>query len=165
MQGHGQLTCGTQSSTLPRMILLHATCVAIGDIGVLIRGRSGSGKSDLALRLIDAGAALVADDYCELVAEGDALVARAPALIAGKMEIRGYGIAPMPARDAVRIGLVVDLAPWGQIPRIPDETSCVLAGVRVAAFTVDPAMASAAAKVRVVAQLGRAPAAAAAAHS
>ena len=132
------------------MIMIHASCVAVEGIGVLIRGGSGAGKSDLALRLIDDGAVLVSDDYCEVIEEGDGLIATAPALIAGKMEIRGFGIASVPFTPRAVIGLVVDLAPWGQIPRMPDETTCSIAGVVLPWLTVDPATVSAAAKVRVV---------------
>ena len=60
-------------------MLVHATCVALDGAGVLLRGPSGSGKSDLALRLIDGGARLVADDQVALSAEAGRLVARAPA--------------------------------------------------------------------------------------
>jgi serine kinase of HPr protein (carbohydrate metabolism regulator) len=57
---------------------VHATCVAIDGRGILIRGRSGAGKSDLALRLIDRGARLVSDDYTILAASGGRLRAAAP---------------------------------------------------------------------------------------
>ncbi len=132
------------------MILIHASCVAIDGIGVLIRGGSGAGKSDLALRLIDGGAVLVSDDYCEVIEEGDGLIAAAPKLIAGKMEVRGFGIARVPHVPRAVIGLVVDLAPWGEIPRMPDATTCTIAGVALPWLTVDPATVSAAAKVRLV---------------
>src|SRR5687768_5319074 len=132
------------------MILIHATCVAIDGIGVLIRGPSGAGKSDLALRLIDDGAVLVADDYCEVIEEGDGLIATAPALIAGKMEVRGFGIAAVPYVPRAVIGLVVDLAPWNEIPRMPDTGMRTVAGVDLPWVTVDPATVSAAAKVRLV---------------
>jgi serine kinase of HPr protein (carbohydrate metabolism regulator) len=132
------------------MILIHASCVAIEGIGVLIRGGSGAGKSDLALRLIDDGAMLVSDDYCEVIEEGDGLIATAPALIAGKMEVRGFGIASVPFVPRAVIGLVVDLAPWGEIPRMPDVNTCNIAGVTLPWLTIDPATISAAAKVRLV---------------
>jgi serine kinase of HPr protein (carbohydrate metabolism regulator) len=132
------------------MVLLHASCVTLGEAGVLIRGPSGAGKSDLALRLIDGGAALVADDYCEVEAAAGGLIARAPASIAGRMEVRGFGIAALPARAEARLALVVDLAPWQDIPRLPDATHCTVAGVTLPWLTVDPSQASAAAKVRLV---------------
>ncbi len=98
---------------------IHAGCVAIGGRGVLIAGRSGSGKSDLALRLIDRGAVLVSDDYTIVTRAGGGLVASAPATIAGQMEIRGVGVVEMEAPGAVPICLLVDLdrAP----DRLPDE--------------------------------------------
>ena len=80
--------------------LLHATCIAVdgatGPLGVLLRGSSGAGKSDLAFRMIDQGARLVADDQCRLQrrngAAGAYLVARAPATIDGLLEVRGLGV-------------------------------------------------------------------------
>jgi serine kinase of HPr protein (carbohydrate metabolism regulator) len=87
---------------------IHATCIRLGragaafgappDVGILLLGASGAGKSDLALRLIATGATLVADDRSELFVLRRALWARAPARIAGLIEIRGVGI-----------GLVVEL--------------------------------------------------------
>lgn len=96
---------------------VHATCVAIGGRGVLIAGRSGSGKSDLALRLIDRGAQLVSDDYTEVDSAGGRLVARAPATIAGRMEIRGVGLVEIAAAPQAPVCLFVDLdAPPERLP-------------------------------------------------
>ncbi|MFG1351784.1 HPr kinase/phosphorylase [Xanthobacter autotrophicus] len=95
---------------------IHASCVAIGDFGVLIRGPSGSGKSSLALRLIlDAPrslppAELVADDRVLLVAEGGVLLARPVPTLAGLIEMRGLGIRRLPYRPIVALRHVVDLA-------------------------------------------------------
>jgi hypothetical protein len=88
---------------------IHASCVAIGRRGVLLLGKSGAGKSDLALRLIDQGATLVADDRSILFVEKGVLHARAPASIKGLLEIRGLGIVALPARAKVRIALAVRL--------------------------------------------------------
>src|SRR5436305_10627889 len=88
---------------------VHATCVAIAGRGILIRGRSGSGKSDLALRLIDRGARLVSDDYTILSASSGRIRAAAPATIAGKLEIRGIGIVDLATESDVPICLVADL--------------------------------------------------------
>ncbi len=88
---------------------IHAGCVAIGGRGVLMAGRSGAGKSDLAMRLIDRGAALVADDYVELRCADKWLVAAAPSNIAGKMELRGVGILTLPFLAEVQVALLVDL--------------------------------------------------------
>ncbi len=70
----------------------HASCVAIQSAGVMVSGPSGSGKSDLALRLIDRGAILISDDYVELHDDGNQILLNAPAKIAGKIEIRSLGI-------------------------------------------------------------------------
>ena len=64
---------------------VHATCIAVDGLGVLLRGPSGSGKSDLALRLIDGGAMLIADDQVVLEAIGGVLFARPPDILAGKI--------------------------------------------------------------------------------
>jgi serine kinase of HPr protein (carbohydrate metabolism regulator) len=89
--------------------MVHATCIAIEGRGVLIAGRSGSGKSDLALRLIDRGAVLVSDDYTLVARAGDRLVGSAPGTIAGMIEVRGVGLVEAEAAGDVPICLLVDL--------------------------------------------------------
>ncbi len=91
----------------------HASCVALGPAGMLLLGPSGVGKSDLALRLIDQGAKLVADDRTILFIHKGALHARAPASIQGLVEIRGIGIIRLPVRAKVKIALVVRLGREG----------------------------------------------------
>jgi HPr kinase/phosphorylase len=88
---------------------IHASCVAIGAQGILLVGKSGTGKSDLALRLIDAGARLVADDRTILFVAKGALHGKAPASIKGLLEVRGVGIIALAPRARVRIALVVRL--------------------------------------------------------
>src|ERR1700760_1414416 len=88
---------------------IHASCVAIKGKGVLILGESGAGKSDLALRLMDGGAKLVADDRTELTVERGRLCARAPKSIAGLIEVRGLGIIAQPFADKAIIALAVKL--------------------------------------------------------
>jgi len=97
---------------------IHASCVAIGSDGVLLLGPSGAGKSDLALRLIDEGAKLVADDRTLLFVSRRALHAKSPASIKGLLEIRGLGIVELPVRAAVKIALVVRLG--GEGARLPE---------------------------------------------
>ena len=109
---------------------LHATSVAIGGRAVLIEGASGSGKSDLALRLIDRGATLVSDDYTLVRRDGERLIASAPATIGGKIEVRGIGIVDMPHAADVPVALIVSLA--DSIARMPlDEESRSILGVAV----------------------------------
>lgn len=71
---------------------IHATCIAISGRGILLLGPSGAGKSDLALRLIDRGAILVADDRCDIWSDDQETWAAAPANLAGMMEVRGLGL-------------------------------------------------------------------------
>ena len=108
---------------------LHATSVAIGGHAVLLQGVSGTGKSDLALRLIDRGAVLISDDQTLLVRQGTLLVARAPSTIRGQMEVRGLGIISLPQIDDVPVALIVRL---GTEPmRMPERRQRRLAGVVV----------------------------------
>jgi serine kinase of HPr protein (carbohydrate metabolism regulator) len=97
---------------------IHASCVSIDGRGVLIFGPSGSGKSDLALRLIDRGARLVSDDYTRIRRAGDRLLASAPEAIAGRIEIRGIGIIALPAEIEIPVCLVADLDRTPE--RLPD---------------------------------------------
>ena len=130
---------------------LHATCVAIDGIGVLIEGPSGAGKSDLALRLIDRGAVLVSDDYTIVQRRGGALSATAPATISGIMEVRGLGILPFPIVASAPVGLVVTLAT--DTDRLPlDQPSRPLLGVTVPIVSLDPRPASAPIKVELAAR-------------
>lgn len=108
------------------MTRIHATCVAIAGRGVLIVGRSGSGKSDLALRLLDRGARLVSDDYTQIDAREGKLIATAPATIAGRMEVRGIGIIAVDPLPSVPIALRVDALPP---ERLPEPESWAMAGV------------------------------------
>ena len=107
-------------------------------------GASGSGKSDLALRLIDRGAVLVADDYTDVVRDGDALIAAAPATIAGRMEVRGIGVVDCPHRAHARVALAVTL---GAEDRMPEPATITIAGVAVPNVTLAAAPASAPIKV------------------
>ncbi|MBI76370.1 MAG: aldolase [Rhodospirillaceae bacterium] len=113
------------------MKLLHATCIAIGQFGVLLRGPSGSGKSDLALRLIDEGAILVADDQVYLKSIDGELLASSHNKIAGKIEIRGCGIFDFPFLKAIAIKLIIDLEERNNIPRLPETDSCNIFGHRL----------------------------------
>jgi HPr kinase/phosphorylase len=129
-------------------LLLHATAVAIDGRAVLLRGASGSGKSDLALRLIDAGARLVADDQCELCREGDRIIVRAPATIAGLIEVRGIAIMRLDALAEAPVALIVDLVPSEKIERLPARHSETILGLTLPLIGLSPFDASAAAKLR-----------------
>lgn len=109
---------------------IHATVIAVGEAGILIRGASGSGKSTLALALValaaQAGrfARLVADDRTELVATGERLVARPVAPLEGLVERRGLGLTPEPYAGAVVVRLIVDLDAE-EPPRMPEPEDLV----------------------------------------
>lgn len=101
----------------------HATSLIIDGRALLIVGRSGSGKSDLALRLIDRGALLLSDDYTRLERRGAALVAMPPSTIAGKIEVRGVGIFEKAFASEGRVALLLDLdAEAERLPEAPIAT-------------------------------------------
>jgi HPr kinase/phosphorylase len=110
--------------------LIHGTCVALGRAAALLRGPSGSGKSDLALRflfLARRGPAalepptLVADDQVQLTREGNRLFVKSPESIRGKIEVRGVGIVEVKSHPDAELALVVDLVSPADVPRMPQE--------------------------------------------
>ena len=125
---------------------IHASCVAIDGRSVLITGPSGSGKSDLTLRLLDRGFALVSDDQTLVKKTASRLTASAPPTIRGKLEIRGIGIVEMDHVDDQPVALVVELT--SDIQRIPDDSrDRPIMGVAVPLISIDAMSASAASKV------------------
>jgi HPr kinase/phosphorylase len=100
---------------------VHGAALVAGAQGVLLRGRPGSGKSALAARLIGRGARLVADDRVHLSACHGRLVASAVTPLAGRLELRGRGLMPMPAERSAVIRLVVDCVAEVELERLPEE--------------------------------------------
>jgi HPr kinase/phosphorylase len=129
-------------------VLVHGTAVAIEGDAVLLRGPPGAGKSDLALRLIDTGARLVADDQVELRREAGVVLARAPAAIAGLIEARGVGILRVDPVAEAPLVLIVDLVPSGEVERLPDDRTEDMLGLAIPVIALSPFEASAAAKLR-----------------
>lgn len=135
-------------------LLVHGTCVAISgpeiDVrGALLRGAPGSGKSDLALRFISLFggeeesshcAQLVSDDQVQLFREGDTLLARPPAPIAGRLEVRGLGIVEVDHRAQAPLVVIVDLTSPDEVPRMPaDPLPCEdILGVCVPVLKLNP---------------------------
>jgi serine kinase of HPr protein (carbohydrate metabolism regulator) len=118
--------------------LVHGTCVALGRRAALLRGPSGSGKSDLALRflyLARRGPAaldppiLVADDQVRLLRQDGRLLASAPDTIRGRIEVRGIGIVEVKSLAEAELALVVDLVAAAEIERMPEPATTSLLGV------------------------------------
>lgn len=131
---------------------LHASCVSIGGRAILIEGLSGSGKSDLALRLIDRGAALVSDDYTIVRRIDGKLIASAPPNIGGLIEVRGVGLVPMTFESDVPIALIASIATT--IERLPDLNSTrIVAGVAIPTCLIAPLEASAPIKIEMLLKL------------
>jgi serine kinase of HPr protein (carbohydrate metabolism regulator) len=129
---------------------LHASCVVVGEAGVLIRGPSGSGKSLLARDLILEAqrlghfACLVGDDRVRVLGRNGRLLATAVPEIAGKLEARGFGVLTLPYENSAIVRLVIDClaGPAERLPGPGDRTIAV-AGVlipRIAA-RVEPGLA------------------------
>lgn len=144
----------------PDSVQLHATSVAINGHGVLLLGPPGSGKSDLALRLIDEPgyglgdellhAKLIGDDQIVLTRRGDQLIAAPAGPLAGLLEIRGLGIANCPHQAEAPLVLAVDLVSQAVIERLPDKDDVVFCqiGVEIRQISLDAGTPSAPARVR-----------------
>lgn len=127
---------------------IHATCIAINGQGVLLLGASGAGKSDLALRLIDGGAMLVADDYVDIRAENGALIANPPERIAGLLEVRGVGIFTLPYATNIPLALAIQLVPREQVTRLPQAAVFDCQGVKIPLLLLHAFDISTASKIR-----------------
>ena len=131
--------------------LVHATVVArqtpAGWRAVLIRGASGTGKSDLALRLCAAGWRLVGDDYVRLWRSGDGVFAAPAEPLQGRIEIRGLGIRPLVWRAPVRVVLAVEAVAPDAVERLPEPAVTTLAGTDIPLLRLALLEASSVAKV------------------
>jgi HPr kinase/phosphorylase len=121
-------------------MLMHASCAGREDKGILLTGPSGSGKSDLLLRLLDRGFMLVADDQVDIGADG---LARAPDTLAGLLEVAGLGLMRLPFLKEIRPVLVAELGP--SVLRLPGPERDTMLGLP--RLRLDPRGASAAARL------------------
>ena len=135
------------SDTGVHELLLRGTCVEIRGLGVLLRGESGAGKSDLALRLIEGGAGLVADDYVLARREGDEIRMAPPPAIAGLLEIRGVGIVRLPHVGDIKLALLVDLVPSSAVVRLPPAQTAEILGLALPLLALNAFEASTPVKI------------------
>ncbi|MDE0418298.1 MAG: serine kinase [bacterium] len=127
-------------------MLIHGTSVEISGAGLLLRGPPGSGKSDLALRLIsECDARLVADDQVDVSLRDGVLVARAPETLAGMIEVRGLGIARLDHHASWPVHLVIELC--DSVARFPEPRQTVISGCPLPVWRLRASEASAVAKV------------------
>ena len=140
------------------MTLVHGTCIAfplVEEAGVaaavLLRRLSGIGKSDLALRLIDDGAQLVADDQVDLELTEEGLLASAPQTIRGMLEVRGVGLVHLPVASKAALVAIIDLVGVDtEIERLPEPDEVDIAGTTLPLWKLQPFESSAMAKVGVI---------------
>lgn len=142
-------------------VCIHATAVGLNGTAVLIRGPSGSGKSSLALHVLETvgtglsdqsiAAVLVSDDQTELSKRGGRIYASPPAALAGLIEVRGQGILNVDYRSDLAVVLVVDLRPATSIERLPEvqDLRTEILGVEIACVAIDPGHFSAVSRLRV----------------
>lgn len=125
------------------MIAHQATCVRMGQRGVLIEGAPGSGKSSLALALVDRGAVLVGDDSLLLEVRAGRLHAHPHPATRGLLEVRNVGLLSLPVAEAVPVALLLRLSP--QAPRFvetpPRETVLGIALPTIALWPDSPVLA------------------------
>jgi len=128
-------------------VQVHGTCICQDGAGILIRGASGAGKSDLALRLISHGAYLIADDQVTLNAHKEQVMASAPKSLFGLIEVRGIGILHLPPSKPTPLRLVVDLVEHNNIERLPKSEFTKFLGINIKKIDLWAFESSAIAKV------------------
>tara|TARA_B100000963_G_C22546082_1_gene634499 strand:- start:21 stop:449 length:429 start_codon:yes stop_codon:yes gene_type:complete len=126
----------------------HSTSVVIEDLGILIRGQSGIGKSDLALRLIDSGATLISDDLTICKKIGDYLYLYPHSKTKGLLEVREIGIMTVPYVENIKLTLVVELVEQ-EFERIPKMMSCNIFGIKFPKIKIFGKSSSAVAKIKI----------------
>ncbi|MGH6815355.1 MAG: HPr kinase/phosphorylase [Hyphomicrobiaceae bacterium] len=140
---------------------VHGTAVALAGRAVLIRGRSGAGKSDLALRclaqpqsvLVPSAVTLVADDRVAAAVSDGRIFLTAPQATRGRIEVRGVGIVTVPSIERAELKLIVDLVADAPVERHPDPLPVVdLFGVKIPLLEVHAFENSAPLKVLIALQ-------------
>ena len=111
-------------------LIMHASCVDVNGSGVLIVGRSGSGKSSLAINLLALGSKLVADDQCELMRKNNSFRISKPASLPESIEIRGVGLVSVPMVNETSLDWVVNMDEVEK-ERMPTPQFTEIGGFRV----------------------------------
>jgi len=127
-------------------VLLHASEMHAG--AVFIRGLSGAGKSDLALRLIDAGAQLICDDQVLFEKRNGVIYAESVDTLRGMLEVRGIGLMRFAAAPPSRLALIIDLVRREDVPRLPDDETMEILGIAVPRVRLHAFDASTPVKIR-----------------
>ena len=127
---------------------MHSSSVVIDDNGVLILGDSGSGKSDLALRLIDNGATLISDDISICRKNLNNIYLYCPPEIKGLLEVREIGIITVPFVERIKLRLVVNLKSNNN-ERFPKDSSFRILGIKIPIINIEGKNSSAVAKIKV----------------
>ncbi len=127
---------------------MHSSSVVIDDNGVLILGDSGSGKSDLALRLIDNGATLISDDISICKKNSNNIYLHCPPEIKGLLEVREIGIITVPFVERIKLRLVVNLKSKNN-ERFPKDNSFRILGIKIPLISIEGKNSSAVAKIKV----------------
>ena len=127
---------------------IHSTSVVIDDNGVLILGDSGSGKSDLALRLIDSGATLISDDISICRKNSNNIYLYCPPEIKGLLEVREIGIITVPFVEKIKLRLVVNLKSNNN-ERFPKDSCFRILGIKIPIINIEGKNSSAVAKIKV----------------
>ena len=127
---------------------IHSTSVVIDDNGVLILGDSGSGKSDLALRLIDNGATLISDDVSICKKNLNNIYLYCPPEIKGLLEVREIGIITVPFVERIKLRLVVNLKSINN-ERFPKDSTYRILGIKIPIINIEGKNSSAVAKIKV----------------
>lgn len=133
--------------------LYYGTAIAFEGVGFLVRGPSGSGKSDLALRLLMQGGVLIADDQTLVYRQDDQLLAQCPEPLKNKLEVRGVGIVFIPTVEKHPLHALIKLQSWDLIERLPDPCFETLGGVSLPSYAIDPWSLSAVDKLKILAGL------------
>jgi serine kinase of HPr protein (carbohydrate metabolism regulator) len=128
----------------------HATAVAYYGSGILIRGPSGSGKSDLALRLIDDDADLIADDRVVIKVVGKELRLSPPESISGLIEVRGIGVVKIKTVRDIPLCLVVELELSNQTKRMPEIKEETIKDISIPIISINAFESSSLAKIKIV---------------